>query len=181
MKHPFHHLAESRLYHGRRTYYSMRNQSVTDIERRLFRGIVPQPKLLQDEVFDPFRLGQVEPYGPVLPVPTDLEPEERTALPFQLDPCDHLSGANLCVSGDPGIKRPMRAQALNDAAHHGDIILAAGNQSKGLRNFLADKCCAPRCKRVSYPRSSATSAFSSFSSLTLASIFWRLNSFDKTF
>ncbi len=36
----------------------------------------------------------MEPYGPVLPVPTDLEPEERTALPFQLDPCDQLRGVN---------------------------------------------------------------------------------------
>jgi len=28
----------------------------------------------------------MEPYGPVLPVPVDLKPEERAALSFQLNP-----------------------------------------------------------------------------------------------
>jgi hypothetical protein len=37
----------------------------------------------------------MEPYGPVLPVPKDLEPEERAAPSFQLNPFDQLPGINL--------------------------------------------------------------------------------------
>lgn len=37
----------------------------------------------------------MEPYGPVLPVPMDLEPEERAAPSFQLNPFDQLPGINL--------------------------------------------------------------------------------------
>ncbi|SRR6266436_4065601 len=57
---------------------------------------LPQPKLVQDEFLDTFGPGQAEPYEAILPVPTDLEPEERAALPFHLDPFDQLPGANLC-------------------------------------------------------------------------------------
>jgi hypothetical protein len=38
----------------------------------------------------------MEPYEAILPFPTDLEPKERAALPFQLDPFDQLPGAYLC-------------------------------------------------------------------------------------
>ena len=37
----------------------------------------------------------MEPNGAVLPVPTDLEPEERAAPSFQLNPFDQLTGVNL--------------------------------------------------------------------------------------
>jgi hypothetical protein len=56
---------------------------------------LPQSKLVQDEVLDSFGPDQMKPYRAVLPVPTDLEPEERAALPFQFDPFDQLAGANL--------------------------------------------------------------------------------------
>ena len=44
------------------------------------------PKLVENELFDTFRSAQMEPYGLVLSGSTDLELEERTAFPFQLNP-----------------------------------------------------------------------------------------------
>jgi len=63
--------------------------------RRLSK-ILPESKLLEDEFLNPFASGQMEPYEVILPFPTDLEPKERAALPFQLDPFDQLAGAYLC-------------------------------------------------------------------------------------
>jgi hypothetical protein len=48
----------------------------------------------------------------VLPVPTELEPEEWTALPFQFDPFDQLAGANL--------------RGVSDSCRRRDGWLAAG-------------------------------------------------------
>jgi hypothetical protein len=63
-KHPFHHLAGTRFYR-RRTYFSVRNQSVTDIERQLSRAFYLNPNSSRIKSLTPsgpVRWSQTEPF-----------------------------------------------------------------------------------------------------------------------
>jgi len=86
---------------------------------------LPQPKLVQDEVFDPFRPGQMEPYGSPLPVPMDLESEKRAAPSFQLNPFDQLIDANLFGVHLEGIAVRQLAPFPNRVAERLDEPLVA--------------------------------------------------------
>src|ERR1700738_4637173 len=87
--------------------------------------IYPRIEALVNEVFDPFRPGQMEPYGSPLPVPMDLESEKRAAPSFQLNPFDQLIDANLFGVHLEGIAVRQLAPFPNRVAERLDEPLVA--------------------------------------------------------